>query len=283
MEKRHEVNHTRYECTLGKQLLSKAIAELNEPETNEERLQKIDKLRNAFVEQNKNLRLIRSDDLFILKYLRAKKFDHDQALNMMTNYHNQLQSWPELSKKVEDPASVKHVFDAGSFVALRRKAYDGSTICIGRPGKSRTQIFIDFVAAFIISYNRLVEEEEVQINGITVIQDLTYVNYNIAKQLTSIAWRTIKLFENAMPIRLKSLNFVHQSVFVDMLYAVMRPFMKAKFRQRVLLLGKNYVYLHKIIDPSILPPEYGGTGENLDRRAATWWKSVVYEEDGISL
>ena len=281
MEERHEVN-TRYECTLGKQLLSKAISELNEPETNEERLQKIDKLRNTFIEQNKNLRLIRSDDLFILKYLRAKKFDHDQALNMMTNYHNQLQSWPEVSKKVEDPASVKYVFDAGSFVALRQKAYDGSTICIGRLGKSRMQTFIDF-AAFIISYNRLVEEEEVQINGITVIQDLNYVNYYVAKQLTSIAWRNIKLFENAMPIRLKSLNFVNGSVILDMLYTIMRPFMKAKFRQRVSLLGKNYAYLHKIIDPSILPSDYGGTGEDLDRRAATWWKSVVYEEDGISL
>ena len=47
---------------------------------------------------------------------------------MITNYHNQLQSWPEVSKKVEDPASVKYVFDAGSFVTLRQKAYDGSIL-----------------------------------------------------------------------------------------------------------------------------------------------------------
>ena len=112
---------------------------------------------------------------------------------------------------------------------------------------------------------------------------MTYVNYYVAKQLTSIAWRNITLFENAMPIRLKSLNFVNGSVILDMLYAIMRPFMKAKFRQRVSLLGKNYAYLHKIIDPSILPSDYGGTGEDLDRRATTWWKSIVYEEDGISL
>ena len=279
MEERHKVD-TRYECTLGKQLLSKAIAELNEPETNEERLQKIDKLRNAFVEQNKNLRLIGKNDRSILKYLRAKKFDHDQALNMMTNYHNQLQSWPEVSRKVEDPASVKYIFNAGSFVALRQKNYDGSTICIGRPGKSRTQTFTDFVATFIISFNRLLEEEEVQINGITLIQDLNYVNYNIIKQFPLIARRTIKLFEDSLPIRLKNLIFVRHSFFVPIIYAIMSPFMKEKLCRRIRLLGKNFeAQLHGIIDPSVLPPDYGGTGDDLDEHSAILWKNVVYGDD----
>ena len=281
MEKRHGVD-ARYECTLGKHLLMKTISELNEPATNKERLLKIDQLRNAFIEHNKKLSLIRKDDTFILRFLRAKKFDHYQALNILTNYHNQLQSWPEVSEKVEDPLSVKYIFDAGSFVALRQKAYDGSTICIGRPGKSRTQKLADCVAALIISINRLLEEEDVQINGITFIQDLNYVNYNVAKQILPIARRVIALFENILPIRLKSLNYVNHSFVFQVIFTMIRPFIKPKLRQRISLLGKNYAYLHKIIDPSILPPDYGGTGENLDRRAAPWWKSIVYEEDNIS-
>ena len=273
----------RYECTLGKQLLSKAISELNEPETNEERIQKIDQLRNTFIEQNKNLRLKRKDDMFFLQFLRAKKFNYRLALNMMTNYHNQFQSWPGVSEKVENPASVKHVFDAGSFVALRRKAYDGSTICIGRPGKAKLQILTDFFAALIISINRLLDEEDVQINGITIIQDMSYANYNVAKQFPSIARRVYGLFENVLPIRLKSVNLVNQSIFVNIVFTMLSPLMNSKLRQRVSLLGKNYTHLHAIIDPSILPPAYGGTGEDVNKRAATWWKSVVFVEDDIMI
>ena len=275
--------NTKYECTLEKQLLSKAISELNEPETNEERSQKINQLRNAFIEQNKNLNLIRKDDIFILQFLRAKKFDHRQALNMLTNYHIQVRSWSEVSKKVENPALVKHVFDAGSFVALRRKAYDGSTICIGRPGKARTQILTDYYAAVIISTNRLLDEEDVQINGITVIQDLSYINYNVAKQFPSIARRVFALFENVLPIRLKSMNVVNQSIFVDILLAVVLLIAKQKFRKRISLLRKNYAHLQKLIDPSILPLVYGGAGEDVDGIAAAWWKSVVFEEENVSI
>jgi len=110
----------RYECNIGRRDLLTAISELNEPENNDERLQKIDNLRNAFVEENKDLKLMRNDDIFILGFLRVAKFDHNHALTMMKNYHTQLSTWPEVYEKVKNPFSVKHVFDAGCFVALRK-------------------------------------------------------------------------------------------------------------------------------------------------------------------
>ena len=273
----------RYECNLGKELLIKAISELNEPETNEERWQKIDQLRNSFIQKNKNLRLEREDDLYFLKFLRARNFDHNRALNMLTNYHNQLQSWPEMSKKIENPASVMHVFDAGSFVALRRKAYDVSTICIASPGKSKIQLLTDYYAALIISVNRLLDEEDIQINGITVIQDMTYMNCYVTKQYAKIAKRVYALFENALPIRLKSINIVNQPTFLNIILTIARLFPKSdKIKHNMSLLGKNYAHLRKLIDPSILPLNYGGTGLNVDERAAAWWKSIVYEDNDIS-
>ena len=184
-----------------------------------------------------------------------------------------------VSASAHSTASVKHVFDAGSFVALKQKAYDGSTICIGRPGKAKLQILIDYYAALIISINRLLDEEDVQINGITVIQDMRYMNYNVAKQFPPIVRRVHALFENVLPIRLKSVNLVNQSIFVDILLALVRLAAKTKIQKRISLLGKNYAQLHKIIDPSILPSAYGGTGENDDERAAAWWKSVVFVDD----
>jgi len=41
----------RYECNIGRRDLLTAISELNEPEGNDERLQKIDNLRNAFIKK----------------------------------------------------------------------------------------------------------------------------------------------------------------------------------------------------------------------------------------
>lgn len=57
----------RYKCTLSAEALKKAVAELNEPEDNVVRLAAIDRLRERFQDEVKNLTLIRSDDSFLIR------------------------------------------------------------------------------------------------------------------------------------------------------------------------------------------------------------------------
>ena len=72
---------------------------------------------------------------YLVAIFESKKFHHFKVLNMLTNYHNRLPAWSALFKRITNPQLIKHVYDAGCYVALNGKAKDGSTVCIGRPGK----------------------------------------------------------------------------------------------------------------------------------------------------
>jgi len=270
----------RYECHLNDVDLQKAVSELNEPENNDERLRRIDALRKSFLDECNELPIARRDDAFILRFLRARKFNHERALKMLINYHTQRENWPEVFDKVKNPILIKHVFDAGCFVGLDSKARDGSSLCIGRPGKVEKAIFTDFIATLTLSMEHLLEDEKTQIYGITVIEDLSHFGFELAQQMgPTLGKRFITLLQDAMPMRVKAVNMVNEPTILDVLLAIVRPFMKEKIKKRLKVHGNIFDKLHEIIDPSVLPPAYGGTGKPLDGEVADNWKNAIFGED----
>jgi len=250
-----------------------AISELNEPEDDEEKLHRIDNLRTAFMKQNNDYSLFRADDSFLLRFLRAKKFDHENALQMLTNYHTQSFSWPEVFRKVKDLSLVKKAFESGCCFVLKGRAKDGSIICVSRIGKFKC--ITDWLAVLIITYEHLLEEELVQIYGVTTIDDMTYISFGLIYQLLPIINRIGRLFMDSMPLRLRSMNVVCESTLFHLGYIIGRPLLKKKIRERTTLHGQTFEKLHDIIDPSVLPPLYGGTGKTMEEMVA-WWKNKIY-------
>ena len=257
--------------------LSTAISELNEPEDTAERLKKIDNLRNAFIKQNINSTSTRIDDLFILRFLRASKFDHDQALSMMISYHTEYLIWPEVVEKAKNPLSIKHVYDAGCFVALRGKAKDGSTVCIGRPGKVKNPIYTEFVALGLVTLEHLLKDDLVQIHGISVIEDLSYVELPLMRQLSpKLLKRLFKFLSTVMPLRLKKIHFVNEPLIAHLFISMVGLFLKEKRTNVVTFNGKNFAQLQETVDQSVLPPTYGGNGQTLDE-LVDWWRNTIFD------
>ena len=272
-------SQNRYKCALSEEDLRKAVTELNEPENNEERLKRIDELRVAFCSEDHGLKLIRDDDSFLLRFLRARKFDHNRALKMLINYHTQRQDWPDVFEKVKNPSTIKHVFEEGCFVSIG-KAKDGSSVCIGRPGKVDDALFTEFIATLTLSIEHLLEDEKTQIYGVTVIEDFSFMGMQMMQQMgPSIARRFVGWLQDAMPMRVKSVNFVNEPKLFDMLFAIIRPFMKEKLKKRLKAHGSSFNLLHEVIDPAILPPSYGGTGSTLDGEISESWKNAILGED----
>jgi hypothetical protein len=54
---------------------------------------------------------------------------------------------------------------------------------------------------------------------------------------------------------------VNQPRYMNFLWALVRPFMKKKLRERVHFIGTDVAAFHEFIDPQVLPPEFGGTLE----------------------
>lgn len=84
------------------------------------------------LQEQPNLRT-RLDDSFLLRFLRARKFDYDRALQLLLNYHAGRRAWPEVFKDLK-PSTVKHVLDLGFLTVLPKPDPNGRYILCLRPG-----------------------------------------------------------------------------------------------------------------------------------------------------
>lgn len=84
------------------------------------------------MQEQPNLRT-RLDDAFLLRFLRARKFDYDRALQLLLNYHAGRKAWPEVFQDLK-PSTVKHVLDLGFLTVLPRPDPNGRYILCLRPG-----------------------------------------------------------------------------------------------------------------------------------------------------
>lgn len=264
------MSNNRYKWTLSAALLAKAVEELNEPEDNQERLAAIDQLRETFCLNEKGLKLHQSDDAFILRFLRARKFNQERALALILKYHKRRQSWPEVFDKVNNPTLLMPLLNAGCVFGMPSGAKDGTSVFMGRPGKQKNMVFTDFVAALFLTVEKMLEHEDMQIHGMTVIEDLYYMDMELATQMgPSLAKRFLSLLQDCLPVRVKCINMVNEPTLFDVLFKIVQPFMKEKTRKRLRMIGTSYEKLHDVIDPSKLPGAYKGTGPDVDTEG---WK-----------
>lgn len=84
------------------------------------------------LQEQPNLRT-RLDDTFLLRFLRARKFDYDRALQLLLNYHSGRKAWPEVFQDLK-PSTVKHVLDLGFLTVLPQPDPNGRYILCLRPG-----------------------------------------------------------------------------------------------------------------------------------------------------
>uniref|UniRef100_A0A8B9HXI4 Tocopherol (alpha) transfer protein-like n=1 Tax=Astyanax mexicanus TaxID=7994 RepID=A0A8B9HXI4_ASTMX len=119
-----------YSCTLTPELVAKAREELQEKP--EWRLRDVQALRDMILKEQPNLRT-RLDDAFLLRFLRARKFDYDRAMQLLLNYHGSRRAWPEVFQDLK-PSTVKHVLDLGFLTVLPRPDPQGRYILCLRPG-----------------------------------------------------------------------------------------------------------------------------------------------------
>ena len=249
---------------------------VNEPDNYEELQVEINKLRNSYIAQGSSINLINNSDEFLLRFLRSQRFNQDKALTTLNRYHTYFKNWPELVEKVENPLLVKHVFESGCFVVLNGKAIDGSAIYINRPGKLKNFLLSDFVAAMIISFEALLREESNQIYGVTGIMDRNYYTFNVLQQLRPFyAKMYVSLFQGTFPIIFKTINYVNESKLFHAFYALANIFLKSTTKNQIAFHGTDFSTLYEKIDPSVLPPDYGGTGPSMDA-AAERWKSIIF-------
>lgn len=85
-------------------------------------------------------------------------------------------------------------------------------------------------------------EKPTQINGVVVILDFEGLSMKQIKAMTPAATKRLLTFiQEAMPLRLKELHVVKQPFIFNLVWAMLKPFIKEKLKTRV---SDHHHHLH---------------------------------------
>ncbi|XP_006000548.1 alpha-tocopherol transfer protein-like [Latimeria chalumnae] len=267
-----------YVCTLTPELITKAREELQEKP--EWRLRDVQALRDMVFKEHPNLRT-RLDDGFLLRFLRARKFDYDRALQLLVNYHTSQKSWPEVFQNLK-PSAIKHVLDIGFLTVLPEPDPNGRYIICIRPGKWKPTEFpiTENIRALYLTLEQLIQSEETQVNGIVILADYGGVGLSQASHFGPfIARKVIGILQDGFPIRIKAVNIINEPRIFKGIFAVMKPFLKEKITNRIFLHGSDLSSLHRNIPRNILPEDFDGSAGMLD--TSSWIQTLMASEDNF--
>lgn len=253
--------------------LEKARKELGEDP--EKRVEAVDALRAKVAEARSDPELdgvefSRDDGPFLLRFLRARKFDVERAARLYVNYYKFRHKYAYLLGDLH-PRTVDHVLRSGMIGIvpnLRRR--DGSYAIVLRPALWDTEKFpaIDAFKTMMLILEKLIETEDYQIHGFTILNDQTDVPFatifHLAQAEPVRKGMLIEMLQESFPARFKGMHLVNQAWYVSLVLGIVRPFMKQKMRDRLFMHGGDYTSLQEYFDPGLLPPSLGGTGEEYE-------------------
>ena len=202
------------------------------------------------------------DDDFAVKFLRVRCHDVDAAFTLIKGYFNMRKDHPELFKL---PSEVVDVLQDKVFSISPKTNSTGELIMIFRPGLWDTTKYDAYhiAAAPVPFLEAAALDPRIQEAGMLEVLDFADVTW---RQFTSMPASLHKLSadlsERAIPIKYKKIHIVNQGRLIDMLWAIMKPFVSDEMKQKLCFHGEDFSGLKNEIDESLLPPELGGTRED---------------------
>lgn len=266
----------------------KEVAERELNETEETKREGLAHLRELI--RDKKLKTIDSDE-FLLRFLRARKFKPQNAFKLMENYLAVRLKDKDLFSVSEALKDVERLGDGWQCV-LQGRDNKGRAVFVFRPGMYRlvSERSNDRKAAFTVDesfrMNFLAVEyclldPRNQISGLTAIVDLK--GFSLKKHSLFLSpyhsMRTSCVVQDTIPLRFGGFHVVNQPRYIDAIYALFRPFLKDKIRNRVYFHGSSFDELHKHINPEVLPVEFGGMNGSIVN--AEWKQRLLSKADKI--
>lgn len=167
--------------------LEKAIKELKE--VPDQRLEKIEELRgrirrweadpNNPDEEGLTFPTDRlENDKFLLRFLRARKFDVERACRLFVNYHKYRRKYAsdlgDISPRAADATLKAHIVSV-----LPERTKDGCKVLVARLGSLDLEEhpLENLLKMFLVILDYLIEDEETQVHGIVICEDLADITF----------------------------------------------------------------------------------------------------------
>ncbi|OWK04394.1 CLVS1 [Cervus elaphus hippelaphus] len=265
---------SKVQAGLSPETIEKARLELNEnPDVLHQDIQQV----RDMIITRPDIGFLRTDDAFILRFLRARKFHQADAFRLLAQYFQYRQLNLDMFKnfKADDPGIKRALIDGFPGVLENRDHYGRKILLLFAANWDQSRnSFTDILRAILLSLEVLIEDPELQINGFILIIDWSNFSFKQASKLTpSILKLAIEGLQDSFPARFGGVHFVNQPWYIHALYTLIKPFLKDKTRKRIFLHGNNLNSLHQLIHPEFLPSEFGGTLPPYDM--GTWARTLL--------
>ncbi|XP_030766878.1 alpha-tocopherol transfer protein-like [Sitophilus oryzae] len=252
----------------------RAEKELNE--TQENYLIEMQTLKTLVINDT-NLQVPNVDE-FLLRFLRARKFNSKKAFQMLQRYLLMKLKCPELFA-CPLPSECERTFELQAQYMLPSRDQWGRRVYIMRVDNfDSSKVSIDDIfRTNILALEQVVREPETQIAGLVVILDMAGLSLQHAKFFTPYyAKRMVELVQETFPLRFKGFHVVNEPFYFDAIMTVLKPFLKDKIKKRIYLHGNDITALHAFVSSDILPMEYGGTDGTFDNKS--WYMNLLANE-----
>lgn len=250
---------THLQAGLSSEATEKARLELNEnPDTLHHDIQQV----RDMIVTRPDIGFLRTDDDFILRFLRARKFNQSETFRLLAQYFLFRQQHLHIfhSFKVDDPGIKRALMDGFPGV-LETPDQHGRKILLlfASNWDQNRHSFIDILRAILLSLEVLIENPELQIHGFILIIDWSNFSFKQASKLTpNVLKLAIEGLQDSFPARFGGIHFVNQPWYIQAMYTIIKPFLKDKTRKRIYLHGNNLTSLQQLIGVECLPSEFGG-------------------------
>ncbi|XP_055640440.1 clavesin-1-like [Toxorhynchites rutilus septentrionalis] len=254
-------------------------------------LRETPEVREAAIEHLRNLLHNATDlhyddsDEFLLIFLRPCHFYPESALKMMrriaefkkNNYPLMHNLYPEDEKR----SFMEH----GIVNVLTNRDQKGRRIMVINCGKAWDPRQIDgnrLFRMFFLIHLMAQLEPTTQINGVVIIMDFDGLSLKQVRGMSpSFSKLLLTFIQEAVPLRMKEVHIIKQPYIFNMVWTLFKPFIGDKLRDRLEFHGSDMKKLHKFIDPSDLPKNYGGTRPALDYGSRDWYPCLEKHVDHV--
>ncbi|XP_067122592.1 clavesin-1-like isoform X1 [Centruroides vittatus] len=200
----------------------------------------------------------RTDDMFLLSFLRARKYNKERAFKLLKNYYAIRKKYIHVFKDLR-PSALETFLQMGMMCTKRLET--GQVLGLGRVNHwDATKVRpIDVVRCIILLLDMELNDYPMQVNGVYALVDAKTLSWRHVIQFSPrVIYFVIACFYQCAPVIHKGIHVVNVNKYIHAIFAMAYPFLPYKLKQRLHFHGRNMENLHKEIDPKYLPAEFGG-------------------------
>ncbi|XP_060847013.1 alpha-tocopherol transfer protein-like [Rhopalosiphum padi] len=256
-------------------------------ETPERRAEALEQLRRLIREEKKlYLPTDESTELYLLAFLRVCKFYPESAFKRVKFLYKLRQKNPKYCNDLI-PSLEKNVFEQNILTVLPSRDQHGRRILItecGQRWKIKNCSLTEIFRGVELVIEAAILEPRTQVSGTVLLVDFAGLTVNHVWQFTpNFAKMVLDWIQYSMPARLKEVHIVNQPYIFNMVFAMFKPFMQEKLRNRMLLHGYDHTSLLAHLDAKCLPTKYGGLMDIETDQGIDLWNLLCYYEDNYKV